>query len=245
MKLNRKTAAGFTLVELLVVIVIIAALAGLTAPQIIRFRKKGDQTEAMNNARQLMLGLADFESDYGGFPDTSTREDVTENSGSTLNFSGDTANDYFRQLIAAGIVQSENPFYAKASYSKKPDNIFNGNNALEAGEVGFGYIMDNDSAIGTGNPGRPIAVAALLNASTSGDFDVEPYDRKAVVLHIDSSVKLLNIRPTDNKAIMGGGKTLLQTGEETVWGTEINPVIKAPERRGGGSGSAVKQADDN
>ena len=64
MKTNHKTRRGFTLVELLVVIVIIAALAGLTAPMVIRQRKKADQTEAVSNARQIGLALFEFENEY-------------------------------------------------------------------------------------------------------------------------------------------------------------------------------------
>lgn len=67
MKTNVKTRRGFTLVELLVVIVIIASLAGLTAPMVIRQRKKADQTEATNNARQIGLALLEFENDYGSY----------------------------------------------------------------------------------------------------------------------------------------------------------------------------------
>ncbi len=70
MKTNQHKRRGFTLVELLVVIVIIASLAGLTAPMVIRQRKKADQTQAISNARQIGLALFEFESEFGSYPDT-------------------------------------------------------------------------------------------------------------------------------------------------------------------------------
>ena len=66
MKTNvQTTRRGFTLVELLVVIVIIASLAGLTAPMVIRQRKKADQTEAVSNSRQIGIAMLEFDNDYG------------------------------------------------------------------------------------------------------------------------------------------------------------------------------------
>jgi prepilin-type N-terminal cleavage/methylation domain-containing protein len=224
---------GFTLVELLVVIVIIAALAGLTAPMVIRQRKKADQTEAVNNARQIGLALFEFETAYSSFPDSSTATTVTENTGSQLTFAGNTANDYFRQLIAAEICQSEAMFYAKAAFTKKPDNVFNtSTNALAPGEVGFGYIMNGNLAFSTaGNPARPIVAAPLLFPFQTGQFDIDFYDAKAVVLRIDNSVQSLPILRQSKLAQLGGGKNLLQTGDETVWGTGVTPTIVNPQAK--------------
>ncbi len=223
---------GFTLVELLVVIVIIAALAGLTAPQLIRMRKKGDQVVAMNNGKSMVLAMNDFSSEYGGFPDRETAKQVTENTGSPLNLSGDTSNDYFRQLLAAGVAKSEDPFYSKTPYStKKPDNNFKGSEALKAGEVGFGYIMNGLVALGNDDPNRIIAVTPLLNAATDGKFDPGPLDNKAALVYLDSSVKMVTIREDNKKVAVSGSKTLLDTGENTLWGTDIKPVLKAPKKK--------------
>lgn len=224
---------GFTLVELLVVIVIIAALAGLTAPMVIRQRKKADQTEAVSNARQVGMALFEFETAYGSFPDSTTAPTVTENTGTTLTFSGSAANDYFRQLIAAEICQSETMFYCKTGFSKKPDNVFNtSQNALAQGEVGFGYIMNTNTAFSTaGNPARPIVVAPLAYPFQTGQFDVDMYDSKAVVLRIDNSVQSIPVLKTSKLAQLGGGKNLLQTGEETVWGTGVVPTIVNPQAK--------------
>lgn len=233
MKMNHRMRGGFTLVELLVVIVIIAALAGLTAPMVIRQRKKADQTEAVNNARQIGLALFEFETAYSSFPDSTTATTVTENTGSQLTFAGNTANDYFRQLIAAEICQSEAMFYAKAAFTKKPDNVFNtSTNALAPGEVGFGYIMNGNLAFSTaGNPARPIVAAPLLFPFQTGQFDIDFYDAKAVVLRIDNSVQSLPILRQSKLAQLGGGKNLLQTGDETVWGTGVTPTIVNPQAK--------------
>ena len=116
---------GFTLVELLVVIVIIAALAGLTAPMVMRQRKKADQTEALNNAREIHKALFEFDVEYGSFPDKETQSQVREATESPLAQSGGTSsNDYFRQLLAQGL-GNEKMFYAKTADSKKPDDIYN------------------------------------------------------------------------------------------------------------------------
>ncbi len=226
---------GFTLVELLVVIVIIAALAGLTAPMVIRQRKKADQTEAVSNARQIGLAMFEFETAYGSFPDTATATEVTANTGTVLTFGGNTANDYFRQLIAAEISQSEAMFYAKTAFTKKPDNVFNTTeNALAKGEVGFGYIMNGNLAFSTaGNPARPIAVAPLAFPFSTGQFDLDLYDSKAVVLRIDNSVQSIPILRQSKLAQLGGGKNLLQTGPETVWGDgTVTPTIINPDPKG-------------
>src|SRR6478672_2565076 len=173
MKTNPTMRRGFTLVELLVVIVIIAALAGLTAPMVIRQRKKADQTEAVSNARQIGLALFEFETAYGSFPDKTTATTVKENTGTTLTFDGSTANDYFRQLMAAEIAQSETLFYAKTAFSKKPDNVFNTTDkALSDGEVGFAYLLNVDSAFSTaGNPARPILAAPQAFPFATAQFD--------------------------------------------------------------------------
>lgn len=233
MKTNRMNRMrGFTLVELLVVIVIIAALAGLTAPMVMKQRKKADQTEALSNARQIGMALFEFETEYGSFPDRETAAIVQESTGSTLDTTGDTSNDYFRQLIASGITQSETMFYAKtASTPRKPDEDIGPGQALKAGEVGFGYLLNEETGFSSaGNPGRPIAVTPLLANSTTGEFDPDPYGGKAVVLKMDNSVTSIQIRTNDRKISLGGGRTLLDNPEGSIWGS-ATPVLKAPATR--------------
>jgi prepilin-type N-terminal cleavage/methylation domain-containing protein len=234
MKTNARQHGGFTLVELLVVIVIIAALAGLSAPVILKQRKAADRTEAINNVKQIGLSLIEFDSEYGSFPDNNTAEDVKDATGTALTFGGNFANDYFRQLIAAGN-KSEKVFWCKTSYStKKPDDIITPGKALDQGEVGFGYVMasQTDGQSSSGDPNRPVCVTPLFKAQPNWEFDPEPYGDKAVVLRLDGSARQETIR-TDNKYIsIQGGRFLQTNGDQTPWGTDITPVLRAPQPKG-------------
>ena len=235
MKAKYRQPGGFTLVELLVVIVIIAALAGLSAPVILKQRKAADRTEALNNIRQIGLSLFEFDSEYGSFPDNNTQEDVKEATGTSLTFGGQFSNDYFRQLIAYGL-KSEKPFWCKTSFSpKKPDDVFNiPSKALEAGEVGFSYIMKTavDGQHSSDGPERPVVVSPSYEGRTDWTFDPKSYGEKAIVLRLDNSAIALQIRNDNNYVTIGSGRRLQDTGENTPWGTKVNPVLRAPQPRG-------------
>ena len=234
MKTSIKRRKGFTLVELLVVIAIIVALAGIATPMLLRQQKKAASTQALSNARQIGLALFDFDSDYSSFPDKSTADTVKENTGSSLTMTGSSSNDFFRQLIAAGN-KSEKVFWCKTSYStKKPDDIITPGKALDKGEVGFGYVMasQTDGQSSSGDPNRPVCVTPLFKAQPNWEFDPEPYGDKAVVLRLDGSARQETIR-TDNKYIsIQGGRFLQTNGDQTPWGTDITPVLRAPEPKG-------------
>jgi prepilin-type N-terminal cleavage/methylation domain-containing protein len=233
MKTKRATLRGFTLVELLVVIVIIAALAGLTAPMVIRQRKKADQTEAVSNARQIGFAMLEFENEYASYPDSSTAEAVKSSTGSNLSLGGTTSNDYFRQLIAGNFTQSEKMFYAKIPGVKKPDEDISAGKALAAGEVGFGYLMNGENGFAAGNANRPLVVTPLRNNSTDGTFDSDPFDGKAIVLRMDNSVTSVTFRQNDNTISLGGaGNGLLTNSQNSVWGSNVTPRLVAPQLKG-------------
>ncbi|MEO8617029.1 MAG: DUF4190 domain-containing protein [Luteolibacter sp.] len=187
----------------------IAFLAGLTAPLVIRQRKKADQTEAVGNARAMGWALCEFGSEYGAFPSEATAAKVAEKKGSPT-VTGNSSNARFRQLIRAEILQSEMVFYAHAQGMHKPDNVSTGDQALEKSECAFAYVENLDPKDTTP---RPIAMTPFI--SGTDQFDYMPFNGKAVILWSDNSVRSMPIdRATGH--VMLNGKNLLDP-TNPVW----------------------------
>lgn len=73
-----KTSAAFTLVELLVVISIIAILAGLSFPAVSGAMDSAKKTQAKSNAVQIATAVTAYEMEYGKLPTfTGTTVDKT------------------------------------------------------------------------------------------------------------------------------------------------------------------------
>lgn len=205
----------------LLVFVLIVVVAGLTAPMTIRCRKKSEQTEAVNNARQIGLALLEFETEYGKLPEAGTIEQVVKNSGNPLPLQIRTSNDFFRQLIVAGIAQSETMFYAQIAGTKKPDGRMAGADALAKSECGFSYISGLSFK---GNPSRPLIVTPLIPGTDR--FDPTKFDGKAVILKMDNSVTSFTISKDGH--VMQDGINLLDP-KNPIWGPDDKFTIVWPD----------------
>ncbi|MEE3181570.1 MAG: DUF1559 domain-containing protein [Planctomycetota bacterium] len=68
---------GFTLVELLVVISIIAIIAGLVVPALLRGREEAWKAQCSNNLKQIYLAAVSYAQKKYEFPRDKTNEDPT------------------------------------------------------------------------------------------------------------------------------------------------------------------------
>ena len=133
---QRARAAGFTLLELLTVVSIIGILASVAMPGLTNAMAAAKANAAMQQARQIALGLRGFAMDNGGaYPDA-------EN---TYGEAISTSNAAFRDLY--DYIEDESVFAVKGSnWGPKADNkTASESDFVAAGENHFAYIAGLDT----------------------------------------------------------------------------------------------------
>ena len=224
-----KKKKGFTLIELMVVIAILAALASIGYGPILDHLNDGDRQKANSNLKSLHTMLQGFKTDNGSYPCDSTAERLQEEK-PDLNFgalTGDTSNAYFRQVYYASENVSEKPFFAKVecnglSVQKEGDEKLANGAALSRGENAMAYVMrkNNDDPTmkdGVTKSNAPLAICGIYPSVTpySGDtvaFDGESFRGHAFLLTCDGAVKDLERDLTEDET-SDGGKYILASGK--------------------------------
>jgi len=190
---------------------LIAPLAAIATPIIIKTQKKANMINATSNAKQVFMLMVDFDQKYKSFPSDDTAIDEL------AGYTGKSSNDYLAQFFIAGYTNSEKIFYVKggSSADKKPDNIINTRSAiLSSGECGFAYIKNQSTSH---NLGRPLLLAPMTGNGLK--FDPEPFGGYAIVLRIDGAVKRYRI-DDNGDLVMPDGGGFWAGGVDTVWGAE-------------------------
>lgn len=67
---DRRSRAGFTLIEIMVVVIIIGILAGLAGVRVANRVGQGQETGARGNLQTISMGIALYEVDNGSLPPT-------------------------------------------------------------------------------------------------------------------------------------------------------------------------------
>lgn len=201
---NRKS--GFTLIELMVVIAILGALAAIGYGPILDHMNDGERQKASSNLKSVFTILQQFKTDHNNFPCDTTAEEIMERH-PELGFgpvTGSTSNDYLRQVFYDSQKnKTEKPFYAQLNVAGK--TIHEGDEkrakgqALQRGENAMGYILrknpdDPNMKLGVIETTSPLAICGVYPSATpyAGNelaFDMASFRGHAFLLSVDGSVK--------------------------------------------------------
>jgi len=67
-KMKKRTQAGFTLIELMIVVAIIGILAAIAIPQFTKYRSRAMNSAALSDARNVRTDLEGFFAEWQHYP---------------------------------------------------------------------------------------------------------------------------------------------------------------------------------
>lgn len=197
----------------------------VSMPMVHTSTKASERTLAINNAKQVGLALLEFEDDFGKYPDESTAPLVAATTSTGLDLRGGSSNAMFRQLIAHGVMSEDIFFCDHPEFgSSWPDNRMTRGHALEPGEVSFSYVAGLDTSM----PPEVPVLAVPMRLGTDRFHD-KPMGSKGIILRVDHSARAFQIRATDDKLVIGGGKTLFDPSNG-IWPTGHVIDLRHPEK---------------
>ena len=133
-----RSQSGFTLVELLVVILIIAVLAVLVALGANRFIEGSRKVKAMSQFRDFQVGMSLFEGDYQKPPIPQSKRDTGWDT-----IYGDAGGNYTNQFLVSALAGEDKDYpYKGENFSSKDVNPRN------ESYMTFPFAPDNKSGVG-------------------------------------------------------------------------------------------------
>jgi prepilin-type N-terminal cleavage/methylation domain-containing protein/prepilin-type processing-associated H-X9-DG protein len=199
---------GFTLVELLVVIGIIAVLISVLLPSLSKAREQAKQTACQSQLRQLGLGLMIYAQANGGFLPAWSGWQTVDGDGETVGTGGDTAGDGWTQQLARYFVPASNKIYNCPSFPEDPKiNYFlsarysyaTGRNSMKLSEMKLAsrFIVSGDCTQTSLYP-TPFGISG-----SNDDCDKDDATQRACVWRNEPGG--LNIHRNGNNLLFGDG----------------------------------------
>jgi prepilin-type N-terminal cleavage/methylation domain-containing protein len=206
-----KFFSAFTLIELLIVIAVIAILASIALPAFVGVQRRAKQTKDMSNAKQIMLALRQFDTDWGEFPNKIPNTDYSTATGplTTAHFSNEALWWLFPTYLTDELI-----FAVPGSiWSTTADDVLDATpstayqnaepGTLAAHEVAYSYVT---GLSGTSNAEFPVlGDAGIVGQSGNGNTYTNQFGAKggvwggakAIVAFVDGSAQVATINATD------------------------------------------------
>ena len=148
--MRRQMKKGFTLVEMMIVVAIIAVLAGVAVPQYQKYVKKSETTEALQFMKQLIDAEVVYQAHSGNFvavntTDTSTGDEKigfqAPTEGTFLHYTAELCTGTIPGILVKA--STANPFTAASTvYTYYPSNMTLGGTSDKAYYEGSTFIQD-------------------------------------------------------------------------------------------------------
>jgi len=214
---------GFTLVEILVVIAIIAVLASILLPVFSKAREKARQTQCSNNQRQLALAIMFYAQEH------EERLPWAATFWQDIRITSALSSDKVAQMQGKSDVK-KCPDYSRA-------NGYGYNNMLSGRALGSGDIVDVTAVLATSD-----CTAKQNIIFVTGDIDFSRHNGCAISSYLDghASITGWGINPNaamvipaslptlDNApaSVMIGSKVTLFSDTPAVWSVDGNGTVE-------------------
>jgi prepilin-type N-terminal cleavage/methylation domain-containing protein len=150
----RFTTAGFTLVEMLVVIAIIAVLAALLLPAIQMAREAGRRAACSNNLKNLALAIRQFDDAKGQYPASRTFWSNPAYATRPTNFTSSSAYPYILTWV-----QEIMPYIEKQDVRTLIEDNFRSTSPVAVAMISYGklgiVLCPSDDTVDNGQPAGP------------------------------------------------------------------------------------------